>query len=197
MRFVAMNSPVVGRLFPLYLAALTSVSGAASAQGQTWWSVSELRRTLGTAEGKVVAHWTGPEASQPDAAFLAVHVGASGVRSIVALKEGIRIRFDGRTNVEGRKEAHPVTSLDLDGVRLADWVVLFHSEAGLLRSAFSFDTGPVNASSLRYVITGVAPGVWEIWRDGWVVDIGVVVRAGEGVLYFSERPGSFFVRRLN
>ncbi len=191
----------MGWLFPLYLGACAYSFGVFAAEARTWWSVPELRRALGAAEGSAVAHWAGPDAAKPCAAFLAVKPPGAGVRSIVALGgQGAKVRFDGRTRVEGPGEVHSITSLDLDGVRVREWVVLFHSEAGLLRSAFSFDTGSKDGSApaeMRYVVTGVAPGVWEVWRDGWVVDIGVVVRAGEGVLYFTERPGSFFIRRLN
>lgn len=108
------------------------------------------------------------------------------------------MRFDGKVHVEGAKPAARLDSLDVAGVLVGEDAVLFHSEPGLLRSAFSFDTGAgVKASTLRFTITGVAPGIWEIWRNGWVVDIGVRVREREAVLHFSERPGSYFIRRLN
>jgi hypothetical protein len=144
-----------------------------------------------------VAHWAGPEPSQPDAAFLALHSPQAGVRSIVALKHGARVYFHRTVRVEGAANPVPVSSLDIEGVMTQGWAILFHSESGLLRSAFSFDTGKREERNLRFLITGVAPGVWEVWRNGWVVDTSVVVRAAEAVLYFEERPGSYFIRRLN
>jgi hypothetical protein len=187
-----MNSPVVGWLFSLYLGA-TAVLVAAE---QNWWTLAEMRQLDRTPGATVVAHWAGPEPASPAAAFIAVHVPQKGVRSIVALNAAERLRFDGKVTVESPSKHEPVSSLDVEGVRLRDYVVLFHTEAGLLRSAFSFDTGDA-PGQVKIVVTGVSPGTWEIWRNGWVVDIGVVVRPKEGVLYFEERPGRFFVRKLN
>jgi hypothetical protein len=104
------------------------------------------------------------------------------------------IQFDGK--VRTKAETHTISSLDLDGAIAGGTVVLFHTEARLASSAFSFDTGDHRAKTLHFIVTGVAPGVWEVWRNGWVVDDGVAVRSGEAVLSFEERPGSYFVRRL-
>lgn len=154
-----------------------------------WNTVASLRRVLAP-EGRPVGHWR-----NSGAAFLAVSVPGGGVQSVVRLNGGkTDIRFDGQVRTDAASV--PVTSLDLAGVIVGDAVVLFHTESGMARSALSFDTGK-GGDKKRYVVTGVAPGLWEVWRNGWVVDIGVPVRAGEGVLYFEERPGSYFVRRLN
>ncbi|HYO83252.1 MAG TPA: hypothetical protein VES20_17740 [Bryobacteraceae bacterium] len=140
------------------------------------------------AEGKPVAYWRGQ-----DAAFLAVHVPGKGVQSVVRTNQGrVEFRFDGE-RVHGPGE--DIDSLDLSGRRTGDHVVLFHTEPALARSVLSFDAGSA-ADSLNFVITGLAPGVWEVWRNGWVVDQGVTVRAGEAVLFFQERSGSYFIRRL-
>jgi hypothetical protein len=160
---------------------------------------SDDRSTLAALRGlfgptaKPLAYWRNSAA-----AFLAVSLpGAGQVRSVVRLNspETIDVRFDGTVRTEA--VSLPVTSLDLEGVRLEDTVVMFHTERNLARSALSFDTGAVTVQTLRFILTGVAPGVWEIWRNGWVVDIGIPVRAGEAVLYFEGRPGSYFIRRLN
>jgi hypothetical protein len=191
-----MNSPVFGWLLPLYLGVCSALPAAAF-EAETWWTMAALRRLDRTPDSTVVAYWAGPDTRRPGAAFLALHNRQSGVRSIVALNADERVRFDGKVAVESAAKADTVESLDVVGVRLRDRVVLFHAGAGLLRSAFSFDTGHAGPERLRFIVTGIAPGVWEIWRDGWVVDIGVPVRAKEAVLYFEERPGSFFVRKLN
>jgi hypothetical protein len=192
MRLVAMNSPVSGWLFSLYLGAASVLVAA----DRNWWTLAEMRQIDRTPGATVVAHWAGPEPASPAAAFLAMHLPQTGVRSIVALNASERVRFDGKVTVESKSKPAPVSSLDVEGVRLREYVVLFHTEAGLLRSAFSFDTGEASGP-VKIVVTGVAPGTWEVWRNGWVVDIGVVVRPKEGVLYFEERPGRFFVRKLN
>ena len=131
-------------------------------------TVASLRRVF-AGDAKPIGHWR-----NPDAAFLAVSVPDKGVQSVVRLNGGkIEIRFDGRVQTEA--QATSVTSLDLEGVRTDDAVVLFYTEAGMARSALSFDTGKA-AGKLRYIVTGLAPGMWEVWRNGWVVDIGVAVR---------------------
>jgi hypothetical protein len=171
----------------LYLPGL--IIGLIAVHAMAWNTLASLRAVF-PPDAKPVAYWRGP-----DAAFLAVAVPGKPVQSVVRMSGGsIEIRFDG--TVRTTAASTPISSLDLEGVRIGDAVVLFHTEAGLARSALSFDTGQ-GGGRLRYIVTGVAPGMWEVWRNGWVVDIGVPVRNGEGVLYFEERPGSYFIRRLN
>ena len=153
-----------------------------------WHSVEAMRSAL-PAEARVVAHWRAA-----DAAFLAGAIPKKGIASVVRLRqERTDIRFDGeRVHGPGQR----IDSLDWAGVQTGGFVVLFHTEPSLARSVFSFETAPGASGRLRFVLTGAAPGVWEIWRNGWVVDPGVTVRAGEAVLFFEERPGSYFIRRL-
>jgi hypothetical protein len=165
-------------VWPLLLPALAALP---------WWSVGSLREKL-PAGSTPVAYWR-----TPDAAFLAASVSGKGVQSVLRIDGGaVEYRFDGQVRGNGGK---PIESLDLAGVRHGRHVVLFHTETGLARSALSFDTGPAEGE-FRYILTGLAAGMWEIWRDGWVVDIGVPVRKGESVLYFEGLAGSYFIRRL-
>jgi hypothetical protein len=170
----------------LYLPALALLVAAAAAS--PWWSVQSLREAL-PAGSTPVAYWRGT-----DAAFLAAAVPGKSVQSVVRIEAGaVEFRFDGAVRGGGEK---PIESLDLAGVRHGKYVVLFHTEQGLARSALSFDTAEGNGE-FRFIVTGMAPGMWEIWRNGWVVDIGVPVRKGESVLSFQGRAGSYFIRRLN
>jgi hypothetical protein len=154
-----------------------------------WQSVQSLRSVL-PPQAKTVAHWRNEHA-----AFLAASVPGKGICSVVRLEAGkAEIRFNGEVHANVRTRA--LSSLDLTGVVVGNNVVLFHTESRLASSAVSFDTGQSGAGRMRFIVTGLAPGMWEIWRDGWVVDIGIPVRAGEAVLAFEERPGSYFVRRL-
>jgi hypothetical protein len=147
-----------------------------------------LRKAL-PANARPVAHWR-----VEDAAFLAAHVPEKGVWSVVRLDNGkTEIRFDGKVHATA---GTPISSLDLEGVVAGSTVVLFHNEARLAGSVLSFDTGKQEPKSLRFIVTGVAPGAWDIWRDGWLIEDSVPVRAGEAVLSFSGRPGSYFLRRL-
>lgn len=153
-----------------------------------WRSVESMLAVL-PPKAKTVAHWR-----RADAAFLAASTDGKRVQSVVRLDGGrTEIHYPGEL---GRIRGRSLTSLDLEGVQTARTVVLFHTEPHLASSALSFDTGRDNAASLQFIVTGIAPGMWEVWRDGWVVDIGVPVRAGEAVLWFEGRPGSYFIRRL-
>jgi hypothetical protein len=177
----------------LYLSGIITglivVAALSAGPAEDWNTVASLRRAFPSGTTPV-GYWRGP-----DAAFLAVSAPGKPVQSVVRINAGkIQIRFDGQ--VHSHATSVSISSLDLEGVRIGNAVVLFHTEAGLARSAISFDTGRGNGR-LRYIVTGIASGMWEVWRDGWVVDIGVPVRNGEGVLYFEDRPGSYFIRRLN
>lgn len=154
-----------------------------------WYSVASLRRAL-PSDGRLVGHWR-----RGDAAFAAVST-AKGIASVVRIDEGrTEVRHSGET-VETDAQATRIRSLDLTGVRIGDTVVLFHMEDRMARSAVSFDTGG-GSGRVRFIVTGLAPGMWEIWRNGWLVEPEAPVRAPEGVLYFEERPGSYFLRRLS
>ena len=159
-------------------------------QQEPWHTRASLERALPEG-GTVVGYWRGG-----DAAFLAVSVRDAGIASVMRLDTGrTEVTHEGST-VRTPVKSTPITSLDLAGVRVGNTVVLFHTEKQMARSALSFDTGS-GEGRLRFLVTGLAPGMWEIWRNGWLVEPEIVVRAGEGVLSFEERPGSYFIRRLS
>ncbi len=85
--------------------------------------------------------------------------------------------------------------VDLAGLRLGGTVVLFHNEPRMNRSALAFavEDGP---PELQVVIAGVAPGDWQLWRNGWLEE-SLYARPREGGLCFATRPGRFFLRRLD
>jgi len=87
-----------------------------------------------------------------------------------------------------------VSSVELAGVRLADRVVLFHADSRSARSAVSFSVE--GNGDLKYLVTGLAPGAWEIWWNGWLEDPQGAVEPRAGALYFEGPPGSYFLRRL-
>jgi hypothetical protein len=182
MRFVDMKSPVKGGLPPLYRSLLLL----------PWWTLQEMRARL--PEGTVLGHWTGPDREKPDAAFLAVTPDKKTVLSAVSLGASAVVRWDGaKVTVDGKAPERPVTSLDIEGAAVEPaWVVLFHTEAVLARSVLSFEVKD-KAETLRFVVTGLAAGDWEIWRNGWSAGT-VEVKPREGVLYFEGRPGSYFLR---
>ena len=165
-------------------------AGALLLAQEPWNSVAGLRRVL-PAGGKLVGYWR-----STDAAFAAVSVPERGIASVVRLDGGeVEVIHEGSSIRTGAK-ATRISSLDLVGVRVGANVVLFHTEKQMARSALSFDTG-TGEGRLGFIVTGLAPGIWEVWRNGWLVEPEVVVRAGEAVLFFEERPGSYFIRRLS
>ena len=93
-------------------------------------------------------------------------------------------------------EVQPVDAgVDLGGLRIGGTVVLFHNEPRMNRSALSFsvEDGP---DSLTILIAGVAPGTWQVWRNGWLEE-SVVARPQAGAVCLAARPGRFFLRRLD
>jgi hypothetical protein len=87
-----------------------------------------------------------------------------------------------------------IESDDLAGVRLAQHVVAFHTETRMAQSAVSFEVaGP---PELKFLITGLAPGLWEIWRAGMLEISDSLVAPEAGALHFAGKPGSYFLRHV-
>jgi hypothetical protein len=87
-----------------------------------------------------------------------------------------------------------IDSEDLAGLRLGSLVILFYTETHMARSAVSFEVaGP---PVMKFLVVGLAPGVWEIWRAGMrELDDGAVAPES-GVLCFEGKPGSYFLRHV-
>jgi hypothetical protein len=73
-------------------------------------------------------------------------------------------------------------------------VIAFHNETHMAQSAVSFDVEA--AGALQFLITGLAPGAWEIWRAGMRELEDGVVAPESGSVRFSGKPGSYFLRRV-
>jgi hypothetical protein len=166
-----------------------------------WWDIAALRSLLGGDPngGRAVGHHFGPAAEAPEFAFLAMAFPAE-TRSVVVLR-GARAAVTVAAPVQGMPETprvggsskpQRVESMDLAGVQVADWVVLFNIEPRSTRSALWFETAA--AAKLKILVTGLAPGQWDIWRDGWLVEHGTIVRPTAGALYFTGAGGMYFVR---
>jgi hypothetical protein len=92
------------------------------------------------------------------------------------------------------REWKAIDSIELAGVRIADRVVAFYTETRMARSMVSFDVdGP---EKLQILVTGLAPGEWEIWYAGMLDTPDAEVKPEAGALYFEGRPGGYFLRRL-
>jgi Heparinase II C-terminal domain len=87
-----------------------------------------------------------------------------------------------------------IESLDVLGLAVRAWVVLFGTESRSNRSALSFDVS--GDGPRQCLVTGLAPGEWDLWRNGWL-EAAHTVRPREGAVSFETRPGSYFLRRFS
>jgi hypothetical protein len=169
------------------------------AAGEGWWTARALVAEMGgrCREARVGAYAAGPRARNPEFAYLACACQGQRQKSVVALDERRRVwsEIPGPVVCSWGEPAERIASPYLEGVRADPWVVLFHSERGLARSALFFDVK--GEGTLKFVVAGLAPGTWEVWWNGYLVHHDTGVEKGEGVLYFEGRPGGYFLRRLN
>lgn len=87
----------------------------------------------------------------------------------------------------------PIRTLNLAGVRLGDRVTLFHAGLHMTPGPVFFDTE--GGERLRCLVTGLAPGSWDVWWNGWLEMPGLWVAPQEGVLYFEGPSGGYYLRR--
>jgi hypothetical protein len=88
-----------------------------------------------------------------------------------------------------------INSVDLAGARIGEWVVFFHNETHSAREPqFFFVEG---GASVRCLVTGLAPGAWELWHNGFVKEPSLEVTPRAGSLYFEGDAGDYFLRRYN
>jgi len=79
------------------------------------------------------------------------------------------------------------------GVRLADRLVLFNTGGERTAQPVSFTArGP---ATIRFLITDLAPGAWQVWRDGKLEPSNRSVTADAGTLYFEGPPGDYSLRQ--
>lgn len=85
------------------------------------------------------------------------------------------------------------SNMDIAGVRIGDWVTAFYTEPASASAAVSFDVP--GSGKVKYLVAGLAPGTWEIWRNGWLEDPQAVVERAAGALYFEAPAGGYFIRK--
>ncbi len=86
-----------------------------------------------------------------------------------------------------------ISAPELTGVQIADRVIWFQKESARLDHGFQFRT--TGAGQLHYLLTDLAPGTWQIWRDGAIVIPATPVSADAGTLFFSGPGGAYEIRR--
>jgi heparin/heparan-sulfate lyase len=96
----------------------------------------------------------------------------------------------------GREKMLPVSRIDSDqvvGARLADRVVLFGKSGERTDRPVAFSVK--GAGTLKYLVTDLAEGTWQVRRDGRVVQPAVTVSADSGTTYFEGPAGTYELRR--
>ena len=63
------------------------------------------------------------------------------------------------------------------------------------RSADPISFAAKGEGTLKFLVTDVAEGNWQVWRDGRILRPAVVVSGDAGALYFEGSPGSYSLRR--
>jgi hypothetical protein len=87
-----------------------------------------------------------------------------------------------------------VEGVDLTGARIGEWLVLFHTDAFSASSAVSFYIP--GHDRLRILLTGLAPGVWQIWHNGWLEEPHAAIAKTAFSYYWEAAAGDYFLRRL-
>lgn len=88
-----------------------------------------------------------------------------------------------------------IWTIDLAGIRIADRVVLFHPGSRMAHQPVFFDVDQEGV--LKCLLTGLAPGFWDLWWRGWLEQQDLPVAPEEGVLYFESPKGGYYLRRRN
>lgn len=87
-----------------------------------------------------------------------------------------------------------VWTIDLAGVRLGDRVIAFHGGSRMGQEPVFFDVDE-GAVGMKFLLTGLAPGAWDIWWKGWLEHPDAWVAPEASTLYFEGPPGGYYFRR--
>jgi heparin/heparan-sulfate lyase len=79
------------------------------------------------------------------------------------------------------------------GVEIADRVVLFNRESIRMAKPFTFEAQ--GRGTLKFLLTDLGEGNWQVWRGGQIVKPAMEVSAVSGTLYFESPPGRYTLRR--
>jgi heparin/heparan-sulfate lyase len=101
--------------------------------------------------------------------------------------------MDGDSAASGGLAIETIENRDVVGIRIADRVVLFHSRAGRTDRPLAFSVP--GAGILKFVVTDLAEGNWQVRRDGQIAVPAVVVSSAEGIADFEGPAGAYELRR--
>ena len=189
---------------------------------EQWWTLGAMRTAFGEAPAKCtpLGHDFGPVKSRPEYAFLAVDATplAGGavkdwkcslviVRPSTGPETGLAVTCDiingagpriscfraGAGGVLSPIQTVDISTVVLAGIQTGDWAVLFHADnRSASSSVFFFSNGK---RKLKHLVTGLAPGAWDIWLNGWLEEGAGTVGRESGALYFENAAGNYYLRR--
>jgi heparin/heparan-sulfate lyase len=98
--------------------------------------------------------------------------------------------------MEASSDRLPVESIqsgEVVGIQVANRVVLFNRESAAIDRPVSF---PVRGQgTFGILVTDLAEGTWQVWRDGAIVNPALSVSASEGTLWLQGPAGNYTLRR--
>lgn len=89
----------------------------------------------------------------------------------------------------------PIWTIDLAGVQVGEWVVAFGADATMAHQPVFFDID--RGERLKILLTGLAPGSWDVWWKGWLEHPDLPVEPTASTLFFEGPPGGYYFRRRN
>jgi heparin/heparan-sulfate lyase len=101
--------------------------------------------------------------------------------------------MDSASAATGGLAIEKIGSGDVVGARVADRVVLFHSRRERTDRPLVFSVR--GEGDLKFVVTDLAEGTWQVRRNGHIAVPAVVATGDEGVAYFEGPAGSYELRR--
>ena len=86
-----------------------------------------------------------------------------------------------------------LTAKGMTGVRVADRVVWFQTDGERSARAVKFTAS--GGGTMKFLVTDLGEGTWQVWRDGKIVRPAVRVAESEGTMYFEGPAGAYELRR--
>ena len=79
------------------------------------------------------------------------------------------------------------------GMRISDRIVIFNAKGDRTSGPVSF--AAPGAATCRFLVTDLAEGTWQLWRDGRIERPAVMVSSDAGTAYFEGPGGNYTLRR--
>jgi hypothetical protein len=101
--------------------------------------------------------------------------------------------MDGASAASRGPAIEKIESADVVGMKFADRVVVFQSSGDRADRPVAFSVR--GEGTLKFVVTDLATGTWQVRRNGQIAAPAMVVSDDEGVAYFEGPAGTYELRR--